>query len=113
MILDVETVDMMEDSDFSDIGFPVGARVRLRALARSMRAPTAASAAMLLPSRADPPHTNPAVRNECVVCLDENASRCVLLPCRHQCVCAACGDTQTDCPICLVRIERVLEVFQP
>ncbi len=78
-----------------------------------MRAPTAASAAMLLPSRADPPHTNPAVRNECVVCLDENAPRCVLLPCRHQCVCAACGDTQTDCPICLVRIERVLEVFLP
>ena len=63
-------------------------------------------------ARADPPPPQPAARNECAVCFDENAPRCVLLPCRHRCVCEACGREQTVCPICSVRIERVLEIFE-
>ena len=51
---------------------------------------------------------------ECCVCLAEKKS-VVLLPCRHMCVCVACGlDNEqllTKCPMCRTAIEHRIKVF--
>ena len=51
---------------------------------------------------------------DCCVCLSERKS-VVLLPCRHMCVCQACGlddETLLDrCPMCRTAIEHRFRVF--
>ena len=43
-VLDAETIRALTDSEFSDIGVPIGPRAKLRALAHSMQPPAAAEA---------------------------------------------------------------------
>lgn len=49
----------------------------------------------------------------CVVCLDRTKN-VVLLPCRHMCLCDACGvpsNAITHCPLCRVRILSRISVY--
>lgn len=57
--------------------------------------------------------TNSPIKDEdlCKVCLDQ-AQTCVLLPCRHQCVCPTCATQLTTCPICRSTIDRTINVFK-
>jgi rRNA maturation endonuclease Nob1 len=59
----------------------------------------------------------PAVEEEalCVVCMDAPTSHAVL-PCMHQCVCAACAQQLQEqgtqsCPVCRGPVERIAQVF--
>jgi hypothetical protein len=57
----------------------------------------------------DPAEDDP--NNECVICLAA-PKECVLLECRHACVCEQCGNTLAQCPLCRANIERVVRIFQ-
>ena len=59
----------------------------------------------------------PAVEEEalCVVCMDAPKNH-VVLPCLHQCLCAACAQQLQEqgaqsCPVCRTPIERIGQVF--
>eukprot|EP01036_Dinobryon_divergens_P028935 gene28935-37957_t len=59
-----------------------------------------------------PPSENP---HFCVICQDFEKS-VVLLPCRHLCLCANCGNEVlisklSRCPLCRTKISRTLSVF--
>ena len=105
-INDVGTLRAMTDDDFSAIGMPLGACVRLRALTGS---PAAAEAA---PSPTAPQASPPASEIECVICFGLGPPRCVLTPCGHLCVCLQCSRDLGECPICRTPVERVQEIFQ-
>lgn len=61
---------------------------------------------------------NPVVNNQnednsCVVCLDKPKT-CVLLKCKHMCVCDVCGYALDKCPICRQQFNPdtdILKVF--
>ena len=105
-INDVATLRAMTDDDFSAIGMPLGACVRLRALTGS---PAAAEAA---PGPTAPQASPPASEIECVICFELGPPRCVLTPCGHLCVCLQCSRDLGECPICRTPVERVQEIFQ-
>jgi hypothetical protein len=52
------------------------------------------------------------VNTECKVCLD-NSVNCVLLPCRHSCLCVDCAELvkNSGCPVCREPINQVIPIF--
>jgi hypothetical protein len=46
----------------------------------------------------------------CVVCNERNRQT-LLLPCRHLCVCSACGALAQQCPICGQLVQNVVDVI--
>jgi hypothetical protein len=63
-----------------------------------------------LPEGKDEPTDDEA--KACVICL-ENLKCCLLLPCRHVCVCIACSNNLKDrpCPLCRTLIITITHVF--
>jgi len=53
-----------------------------------------------------------AQARKCVVCM-EHAKTMLLLPCRHLCVCAACGARREldRCPVCRQRVAERIDVY--
>ena len=48
--------------------------------------------------------------NPCVVCLSRRAN-VALLPCKHQCTCARCGNLVQQCPICRSAVQERLVLY--
>ena len=46
----------------------------------------------------------------CCICLDAPANHLVM-PCRHLCLCGACGQGLRDCPICRAGIQSIEQVY--
>ena len=46
----------------------------------------------------------------CVLC-NESKRQTLLLPCRHLCLCSACGTLAKVCPICGQRVQTILDVI--
>ena len=52
----------------------------------------------------------------CVICMDELKTH-ILIPCGHQCVCAACSDrlaesSSRNCPVCRREVDLAVQVFK-
>lgn len=47
--------------------------------------------------------------NICIICC-ENPKNGILLPCKHNFVCVVCSQGLQICPMCRVRIEKILEI---
>ena len=76
---------------------------------------SSSTTATVAPPAAPPLPPLPTV--QCVVCLDAPADHLVL-PCGHQCGCAACletirgsGSRGAVCPMCRSRIEGIVRVY--
>jgi len=49
--------------------------------------------------------------NSCVICMDKKRN-CVLIPCKHMCVCSGCAkEGLVNCPMCREEITDSMEVF--
>lgn len=75
--------------------------------------PPPAYEATASPSQAAAPHAAASSPAECVCCFEnlKAAGPCALVPCGHANVCAQCGGSLTECPICRTPIERAMRIF--
>jgi hypothetical protein len=52
--------------------------------------------------------------SECKVCLEETVN-CVVLPCRHTCMCYTCANlcqnAKGECPICRSNIDEIIQIY--
>ena len=52
--------------------------------------------------------------SECKICLEERID-CVILPCRHSCLCVSCAqlckNSRGECPICRENIDEIIQFY--
>eukprot|EP00043_Microstomoeca_roanoka_P019378 m.217371 g.217371 ORF g.217371 m.217371 type:complete len:518 (+) comp16986_c23_seq2:304-1857(+) len=51
-----------------------------------------------------------AMAVNCKVCMSQKVSVC-LMPCRHACLCSACANAISECPVCRVEVTDKLAIF--
>ena len=57
------------------------------------------------------------VSTQCSICL-ENRSKCVMVPCKHLCMCVKCtrlnfkDNSNPHCPLCKVSVNDIITIFQ-